>query len=106
MRFSHGCWPFWREPCPDFAFIALHISIRAQDEGSVPTGDAAALFEPRDFTLETTPMILTHILARIQSWLRYRRNVEILSQLSDRELADIGLNRGSIEQAARQAIGA
>lgn len=52
------------------------------------------------------PMILTHIIARIQSWLRYRRNVEILSQLSDRELADIGLNRGSIEQAARQAVGA
>lgn len=51
-------------------------------------------------------MILTHIIARIQSWLRFRRNVEILSQLSDRELADIGLNRGSIEQAARQAIGA
>ena len=52
------------------------------------------------------PMILTHIIARIQSWLRFRRNVEILSQLSDRELADIGLNRGSIEQAARQAVGA
>jgi uncharacterized protein YjiS (DUF1127 family) len=51
-------------------------------------------------------MILTHIIARIQSWLRYRRNVEILSQLSDRELADIGLNRGSIEDAARHAVNA
>lgn len=46
-------------------------------------------------------MILTQVFARIQSWLRYRRNVEVLSQLTDRELADIGLHRGAIEQAAR-----
>lgn len=51
-------------------------------------------------------MILTHVIARIQSWIRYRRNVEILSQLTDRELADIGLNRGSIEEAARRAANA
>lgn len=51
-------------------------------------------------------MFLTTIIARIQSWLRYRRNLEALSQLSDRELADIGLSRGTVEQAARQAIAA
>jgi uncharacterized protein YjiS (DUF1127 family) len=51
-------------------------------------------------------MFLTHIIARIQSWLRYRRNVEVLSQLTDRELSDIGLSRGSIEQAARQVANA
>ena len=51
-------------------------------------------------------MFLTHIIARIQSWLRFRRNLEVLSQLSDRELADIGLNRGSIEDAARHAVNA
>ena len=60
---------------------------------------------PEIFYLETN-MILTHILARIQSWLRYRRNIEILSQLTDRELADIGLSRGNIEHAARQAASA
>jgi len=58
-----------------------------------------------DFFQETT-MFITHIIARIQAWLRYRRNVEVLSQLSDRELADIGLDRGSIEHAARQVIAA
>lgn len=47
-------------------------------------------------------MILTTIIARIQAWIRYRRNLEVLSQLSDRELADIGLSRGSVDQAARQ----
>ncbi|HRE21454.1 MAG TPA: DUF1127 domain-containing protein [Rhabdaerophilum sp.] len=51
-------------------------------------------------------MFITHIIARIQAWLRYRRNIEALSQLSDRELADIGLDRGSIEQAARQVAAA
>ena len=47
-------------------------------------------------------MIITQLLARLQAWLRYRRNVEILSRLTDRELADIGLNRGSIDQVARK----
>jgi uncharacterized protein YjiS (DUF1127 family) len=51
-------------------------------------------------------MILTHIIARIQSWLRYRRNVEILSRLTDRELADIGLTRGSIGEVARRVANA
>ncbi|MCA0401068.1 MAG: DUF1127 domain-containing protein [Proteobacteria bacterium] len=46
--------------------------------------------------------MLTTIIARIQAWIRYRRNLEILSQLSDRELADIGLSRGTVDQAARQ----
>lgn len=51
-------------------------------------------------------MFLTHIFARLAGWIRYRRNIEILSQLTDRELADIGLSRGSIEQAARHAANA
>ena len=51
-------------------------------------------------------MILTHLIARFQAWLRVRRNIEILSQLTDRELADIGLHRGGIERAARGVAGA
>ncbi|MCA1952342.1 MAG: DUF1127 domain-containing protein [Hyphomicrobiales bacterium] len=51
-------------------------------------------------------MILTQLIARLQAWLRYRRNVEILSRLTDRELADIGLNRGSIGEAARRVANA
>ena len=46
-------------------------------------------------------MILTALIARIQTWLRYRRNVEVLSRLSDRELSDIGIHRSSIDQVAR-----
>ena len=46
-------------------------------------------------------MIITTIISRIKAWYRFRRNVEILSRLTDRELADIGLNRGEIERTAR-----
>lgn len=51
-------------------------------------------------------MIIASLIARFQSWMRYRRNLMALSQLSERELADIGLNRGSIEETARQAAAA
>ena len=46
-------------------------------------------------------MIITSLVGRLKAWLRYRRNVEILSRLTDRELADIGINRGAIEDIAR-----
>ncbi|HMR32600.1 MAG TPA: DUF1127 domain-containing protein [Geminicoccaceae bacterium] len=46
------------------------------------------------------------LFARVISWLdgqrRYRRTVDELSQLSDRELADIGLYRDDIERVARR----
>lgn len=47
------------------------------------------------------------LFARVAAWLdeqrRYRRTVDELSQLSDRELADIGLYRDDIEQVARRS---
>jgi uncharacterized protein YjiS (DUF1127 family) len=49
-------------------------------------------------------MIITVLISRIKAWLAYRRNVEILSRLSDRELSDIGLSRGRIEDAARGVL--
>lgn len=39
----------------------------------------------------------------IQEWKRYNRNVRELSRLDSRELADIGLNRSEIQQAAWKA---
>jgi len=51
-------------------------------------------------------MFLTALIARIRAWIDYRRNVEILSRLSDRELADIGINRGRIEEVARSVVNA
>jgi uncharacterized protein YjiS (DUF1127 family) len=45
-------------------------------------------------------MFLTHLVARVQTYLRYRASVRELSRLTDRELSDIGLNRGGIHEAA------
>ena len=39
---------------------------------------------------------------KLQAWRRYRDAVGELSQLSDRELADIGVRRGDIEDIARR----
>jgi uncharacterized protein YjiS (DUF1127 family) len=36
-------------------------------------------------------------------YLRYRASVRALSQLSERELADIGIDRGGIDAAAKRA---
>jgi len=54
MRILHAGWPQALQLCPDFAFIALHISIRAQDKGSVPKGDAAEIDRPSVLILEKT----------------------------------------------------
>jgi uncharacterized protein YjiS (DUF1127 family) len=48
-------------------------------------------------------MIVSHIIARIRGYMRYRASVRALSHLSERELADIGIARGDIDNVAREA---
>jgi uncharacterized protein YjiS (DUF1127 family) len=49
-------------------------------------------------------MLLT-IIRAIQSFKDYHRNIRELSQLTDRELADIGIDRSDIPRvAAGQAV--
>jgi len=50
-------------------------------------------------------MTLKSLGDKIQSWRRYRQSVRELSQLSDRELADLGINRYDIETVAKKSIG-
>jgi uncharacterized protein YjiS (DUF1127 family) len=45
------------------------------------------------------PMLLS-LIEMIRAFRNYQRNVAELSQLSDRELADIGLNRSDIPRVA------
>lgn len=44
--------------------------------------------------------MLLSLIHLIRSFRDYRRNVDELSQLSDRELADIGLDRSDIPRVA------
>ena len=43
------------------------------------------------------------IAEKLAAWRRYRDAVRELSQLSDRELSDIGIRLGDIETIARQS---
>ena len=47
---------------------------------------------------------LKTISEKLSSWRRYREAVRELSQLSDRELDDIGISRGDIEFIVRGSI--
>jgi len=48
-------------------------------------------------------MIVFHIVERFRAYMRYRASVRALSMLSERELADIGLTRSNIDDAAKEA---
>jgi len=47
-------------------------------------------------------MFITYLLERYRAWLRYRQTLNELSRLSERELADVGLNRYDIDTTARR----
>jgi len=46
-------------------------------------------------------MFISNFVRVIAEWRRYRVAIRELSNLSDRDLRDIGLNRGKIRHAAR-----
>jgi uncharacterized protein YjiS (DUF1127 family) len=54
----------------------------------------------------TSPVGSSGLFARLVSWVgeqrRYRRTLGELSQLTDRELADIGLSRSEIDLVAKR----
>jgi len=47
---------------------------------------------------------LKTISEKLNAWRRYREAVRELSQLSDRELDDIGIRRGDIEHVVRLSV--
>ena len=48
---------------------------------------------------------LKTISEKLAAWRRYRDAVRELSQLSNRELDDIGIRRGDIEYVVRRSVG-
>ncbi|MFM9974156.1 MAG: DUF1127 domain-containing protein [Beijerinckiaceae bacterium] len=49
-------------------------------------------------------MIVSQLIARIRSYMRYRASVRALSALNERELSDIGITRNDIADVARRAV--
>jgi uncharacterized protein YjiS (DUF1127 family) len=47
---------------------------------------------------------LKTIAEKLTTWRRYRGAIRELSGLSDRDLSDIGIQRGDIETIARQSV--
>jgi uncharacterized protein YjiS (DUF1127 family) len=47
-------------------------------------------------------MFVSYILSRLRSYLRYRETVRELSQLTDRDLSDLGITRFQIHSIARE----
>ena len=47
-------------------------------------------------------MFVTYILSKVRAYMRYRETVRELSQLSDRELDDLGISRFQIDSIARE----
>jgi uncharacterized protein YjiS (DUF1127 family) len=72
----------------------LHCSIQVY----IHFNDEAALQGLNRNCKETT--MLLSLIRMIQAFRDYQRNVSELSQLSDRELADIGLDRSDIPRVA------
>ncbi|NJR43119.1 MAG: DUF1127 domain-containing protein [Akkermansiaceae bacterium] len=77
------------------AYIALqhelHGVIRRQDGVRRPA-------------IRRKTVFVTTILANLRSWLRYRETVRELSRLTNRELSDLGIQRGEIEDPLLQAL--
>lgn len=45
-----------------------------------------------------------NLIRNFRNWRRYRETVTELNRLSNRELADLGINRTDIHMVARKAI--
>jgi uncharacterized protein YjiS (DUF1127 family) len=52
-------------------------------------------------TKKDLPMVLSTLLSGINRWRRYRETVRQLSDLSDRELKDLGISRSDIASVAK-----
>jgi uncharacterized protein YjiS (DUF1127 family) len=59
------------------------------------------LFGDSGLLPEKDKHMVSSIIRFIQHWKRYGRVVQQLSRLSDRELADVGINRCDIDRIAK-----
>jgi uncharacterized protein YjiS (DUF1127 family) len=57
--------------------------------------------QTQDIAQTRTP-IISRVRAAAQRWAAYRKTLNELAQLEDRELSDIGIGRGDIHRIARE----
>jgi uncharacterized protein YjiS (DUF1127 family) len=74
------------------------LVFRNEERCSIFTATKGSLLELNRRYKEIT--MLLSLIRMIQAFRDYQRNVSELSQLSDRELADIGLDRSDIPRVA------
>jgi uncharacterized protein YjiS (DUF1127 family) len=71
---------------------------------STPIHPAAPALPQLPTVLGETARVLAALAQRLDAWLKHRRRArqdrEALAGMSDRELADIGLDRGSVDAVA------
>ena len=85
MRFGISC-----IATPELLHCSIQVYIHFNDE---------AVLQGLNRNCKETTMLLS-LIRMIQAFRDYQRNVSELSQLSDRELADIGLDRSDIPRVA------
>ena len=54
--------------------------------------------------VNTKRELTMNLIRNYRNWRRYRETVSELSRLSNRELADLGINRSDIHRVARKSI--
>ncbi len=80
----------------------LHRNKAYSFQQTTDMADEAAVRDEQESRLFMSLKSLVHW---IEAWRRYRTAVSELSQLSERELADLGLSRDEIHEVARQTSG-
>lgn len=99
--------------CSAINYIANHESaarraetLNANPAGSTGKSAALAAFENHAATAAYEDnMTVKSFTNWFGAWKRYRVAVRELAQLSDRELADLGIARSEIDMVARQSAG-
>jgi uncharacterized protein YjiS (DUF1127 family) len=93
MRFLHSC-----TTSKVIVSAAQHfISVLVEFIRTIAYGPPAGHRSPE----KETVMSFKSLREKVKAWQRYRESVRELARLSDRELADLGINRVDIEYVAR-----
>src|SRR5437879_4081186 len=90
---------FLLSPCISSLAASQHLGLLRDGTQPYIRFNGDAFLQELNRRYKETTMLLS-LIRMIKAFLDYQRNVNELSQLSDRELADIGLDRSDIPRVA------